>query len=193
MPPGAAPTEMEVLSMRALEAWTERLARWLALLAAISLVLMMVQTVIDVVMSRVFNSPIEGNIEVISVYHMVLVVFLPLAMVELRHEHINADLFVQMLSEPLQRAVYVFGCLISLGFFGLLCYQTWIDAIESLKINEVLMGSIYVPVWPAKFALPIGFAVMLLVVVLHIVRTLTDAGFKPVPPAPDAPENLPAI
>lgn len=179
--------------MRALEAFTERLARWLAVLAAISLVLMMLQTVFDVVMSRVFNSPIEGNMEVISVYHMVLVVFLPLAMVELRHEHINADLFVQMLSGPLQRAVYAFGCLVSLGFFGILCYQTWIDAVESLKIDEVLMGSIYVPVWPAKFALPIGFGVMLLVVVLHIVKALTDRSFSPVPPAPDSPENLPAI
>lgn len=179
--------------MRTLEAWTERLARWLALAAAFSLVLMMLQTVIDVVMSRVFNSPIEGNMEVVSVYHMVLVVFLPLAMVELRHEHINADLFVQMLSEPLQRLVYVFGCLVSLGFFGTLCYQTWIDAIESLKIGEVLMGSVYVPVWPAKFALPIGFLAMLLVIVLHIGKALTDPGFKPVPPAPDTPENLPAI
>lgn len=179
--------------MRALEAWTERLARWLAIVAAVSLVLMMLQTVIDVIMSRVFNKPIEGNMEVISVYHMVLVVFLPLAMVELRHEHINADLFVQMLPQPLQRGVYVFGCLISLGFFGTLCYQTWIDAIESLKIDEVLMGSVYVPVWPAKFALPIGFASMLLVILLHIARTLTDPSFKPLPPAPDAPENLPAV
>lgn len=178
--------------MRAFEASTQRLAHWLALFAAFSLVLMMLQTVVDVVMSRVFNSPIEGNMEVISVYHMVLVVFLPLAMVELRHEHINADLFVQMLPAPLQRAVYVFGCLISLGFFGILCYQTWIDAIESLKINEVLMGSIYVPVWPAKFALPIGFMAMLLVIVLHIVQALTDRGFKPVPPAPDA-SDLPPI
>jgi len=178
--------------MRAFEAWTQRLAQGLALFAAFSLVLMMLQTVVDVIMSRVFNSPIEGNMEVVSVYHMVLVVFLPLAMVELRHEHINADLFVQMLPAPLQRMVYVFGCLISLGFFGILWYQTLIDAVESLKINEVLMGSIYVPVWPAKFALPIGFMAMLLVIVLHIVKALTDRSFKPVPPAPDA-SDLPPI
>lgn len=180
--------------MRAFEKVTERLAWALALLAGISLTLMMLQTVGDLVMSRVFAHPIEGNMEVVSVYHMVLVVFLPLAMVELRHEHINADLFVQMLPAPLQRAVYVFGSLISLAFFGTLCYQTWIDAVESWKIDEVVMGSIYVPVWPAKFALPLGFLAMLLVIVLHIFRALTDRSFNPTPPSPGGDDiHLPAI
>ncbi len=180
--------------MRSLEISIRRFAELLALAAGASLLLMLLQTVGDVVMSRVFQRPIEGNMEVISVYHMVLVVFLPLAIVELRHEHINADLFVRMMPWKLQRAVYVLGCLVSLGFFGVLCFQTWLDAVEAWKIDEVVMGSIYIPVWPAKFALPIGFLALLMAIVLHIVKTLFDRDFEPVPADPTPDEtHLPAI
>ncbi|MDF2765458.1 MAG: Tripartite ATP-independent periplasmic transporter, DctQ component, partial [Rhodospirillales bacterium] len=68
------------------------LAYAFALVAGVSIVLMMLQTVTDVFMTNVFGRPIEGNLEISSIYHMVLVVFLPLALVELRHENISADI-----------------------------------------------------------------------------------------------------
>lgn len=180
--------------MNMLEGFTKRLTQGLAFIAGASLLLMMLQTVGDVLMARFFNKPIEGNMEIISVYHMILIVFLPLALVELRHEHISADLFVRMMPAPLKRALYVLGCLVSIAFIGMLCYQTWIDAVEALKINEVVMGSIYIPVWPAKFALPVGFAAILLVLLLHVVKMITEPSFVPAPASPELDEeNLPAI
>lgn len=171
-------------AVRAFERVVGLLARALALVAGAGVLLMLLQTVLDVIMGRVFGRPIEGNLEIISVYHMVVVVFLPLALVELRHEHINADLFVRMLPAPARRAIYAFGCLISLGFFGALAWQTGIDAIEAWRIDEVMMGSVYVPLWPAKFALPIGFAAIELAVLLHLLKTLSDPVFEPIPPEP---------
>lgn len=174
--------------MRTLERVAAWLARWLAWAGGVALLLMMLQTVLDLLMARAFGRPIEGNQEIVSVYHMVLVVFLPLAMVELRHEHISADLFVRLLPRRLQRAAYVLGCVISLGFFGILCYQTGVDALTSFRIDEVMMSSIYIPLWPAKFALPIGFVAMLLVIVVNMLKALTDPTFDPAPAAPLADE-----
>lgn len=170
--------------MHRFEMITRRLANLLAVVAGLALLLMMIQTVTDVALGHLAGSPIEGSLEVISSYYMVMIVFLPLAMVELRHEHINADLFVRMLSKPAQRVIYVFGALVTLAFFGILGWQTWLDALESLAIDEVLMGSIYVPVWPAKFALPIGFLAISLAVVLHIAKAISSADFDPTPPEP---------
>src|SRR5690606_4638954 len=110
--------------MRLLEKIISTIAFALALIAGVSLMLMMLQTVVDVLMNNFAGAPIEGNLEIISAYHMVLVVFLPLAYVELRHEHINADLVVRLMPRGLQRSVYVFGCLVSLAFFGALTWQT---------------------------------------------------------------------
>jgi len=155
-------------------------------IAGVSLLLMMTQTVVDVMLNNFMGAPIEGNLEIISVYHMVLVVFLPLAYVELRHEHINADLFVRMMPPTAQRIIYVFGCVVSCCFFGVLGWQTLLDAISSYQIKEVIMGSIYVEVWPSKFSLPIGFLAILLVLLLHIWKALTDPSFEPVPENPEA-------
>lgn len=161
-----------------------KIAQALALIAGVSLILIMLQTVSDIGMSRLFNKPIEGNIEIISGYHMVFVVFLPLAFVELRHEHINADLFVRTFPKGLQRVVYIFGAVVSLIFFSILIYQTWLDAVESWKISEVVMGSIYVPIWPAKFSLPIGFLAILLAICSNIAQAVVDPDFSPTPPEP---------
>lgn len=163
---------------------TRAIAFGLVVIAGISLMLMMLQSVLDVFMDNIFGAPIEGNLEVISIYHMVLVVFLALAYVEIKHEHISADLFVRLMPPILQKICYVFGCIISLLFFGALTYQTGIDAIASFNITEVVMGSIYIVVWPAKVALPIGFGAMCLVVVLHMIKTITDKDFDPTPTDP---------
>ncbi len=178
--------------MRALQSLIWRFANGLALVAGAGLVLMVLQTCADVVLSRLFQWPIEGNMEVVSNYYMVMLVFLPLALVELRHEHINADLFVRMLPRGLQRVLYGVGCLVSLGFFGVLFWQTLQDAMGSLRIGELIMGAVYLPVWPAKFLLPIGFLAILLAFVLHFIRNLVDPAFEPVPADPaQHPEQLP--
>ena len=157
----------------------------LAAVGGVALVLMMVQTVADVVADQFFSRPIPGNLEVISVYHMVLVVFLPLAFIERRHEHIQVDLVYQLMPRALQRITLVLGYLLSAGFFGILTWRTWGDAMKALAKNEMLMGNVYVIIWPAKFVLPIGFGAIGLVVLLHAWRAATDATFVPKPPASD--------
>ena len=99
-------------------------AKALAVLSSVTVLLMMIQTVVDVTSNNLLGRPIEGNAEIIAAYYMVMIVFLPLAFVELRHEHINADLLVRSFPPPARRAVYAFGALVSLGFFGVLTWQT---------------------------------------------------------------------
>ncbi|MBY5986569.1 TRAP transporter small permease subunit [Roseovarius atlanticus] len=169
--------------------WTRRLGIVLAVLATVSLFLMMLQTVIDVLASNLAGRPIPGNLEIISVYHMVLVVFLPLAFVELKHEPISVDLVYQMLPERLQRWVLVAGYLVTATFFGFLLWQTGADALRSLEMNEMMMGAVFLTIWPAKLALPIGFAAALLVVVANAWQAVTDPDFNPSPDAPDDVET----
>lgn len=175
--------------MRIFESLVKKFAYLLAGLAALSLVLMMLQTVMDVILNNVINKPIEGNLEVISIYHMVIIVFLPLALVELRHEHINSDLLVINFSKFWRRFTYIFGAVVTLVFIGILFWQSLIDALQSFEINEVVMGSIYVPVWPARFALPLGFSAFMLVVLLHIIHAFTKPDFDPTPSSPDSDKD----
>lgn len=160
------------------------LAMLLAALGAAAVLLMLLQTVADVAMANFAGRPIPGNLEIISLYHMVALVFLPLAFVEMRHEHISVDLVVRLLPRGAQRVILVMSYLVSAAFFSLLFYQTLLDALASWRLGEITMGAIYVTVWPAKFALPAGFLAILLMVLLHAWRAATDPGFEPVPADP---------
>ena len=156
--------------------------------AGIGLILMMVQTTMDVAADNLWQHPIPGNLEIISVYHMVLVVFLPLAFVEWQHENIQVDLLWQVLPRLLQRLSLIFGYLLGAGFFAILAWQTYLDAINALAKNELMMGNVYVMVWPAKFVLPVGFASIFLVSMRHAAHAVFDPDFEPFPPAD--PESL---
>lgn len=173
--------------------WPEKairvLSNGLTFLAGIALLLMMGQMVLDVFLTYFFNKPIEGNLEVVSIYHMVAVVFLPLAMVELRHEHIHVDLVVRWLPQWMQRVIYIFGSLISAAFFAILAYQTWLDALKSYRIDEIVMGAVYVTIWPAKFILPFSFFLIMLAVLLHAWKALFHPDFDPTPAAPDTEDS----
>jgi len=171
----------------------EKVIRWVALaLAAISgvaLLLMMTQTVVDILMKNILGRPIEGNLEIMSVYHMVAIVFLPLAAVELKHEHITVDLLVQFFPRRLRRITDTLGYLVSAVFFGILAYQTGLDAVKAFRIDEILMTSILITIWPAKFSLPIGFTAVMLASALHAWQAATDPDFDPTPESPDLPAD----
>ncbi|MGV0910354.1 TRAP transporter small permease [Martelella sp. FOR1707] len=163
----------------------KRLAMLLAVLALASLFFMMLQTVIDVLASNLAGRPIAGNLEIISVYHMVLVVFLPLAFVERNNEHITVDLLYNALPAWPRRWVLVAGYGVTAFFFGLLAWQTGADALRSFQLNEMIMGAVYVTIWPAKLALPIGFAAACLMVLANAYQAATDPDYDPSPAAPE--------
>ena len=155
--------------------------------AGACLLLMMLQMVADITLKAVFNEPIEGNLEVVSYYYMVAVVFLPLGLVELEHEHIHVDMFVRPLPPAARNIVYVGANLVAIVFVGLLAYQTFLDALRATEIDEVVMGTILVPIWPAKWALPVGFVSLILALLANIARALADLkGFEPRQQAPVA-------
>lgn len=163
----------------------------LAGLAMLCLLLMMFQVVGDVVLKYAFNAPIENNLEIVSFYYMVAVVFLPLAMVERRHEHINVDLFVLLLPKRVQQIIYAFAAVTACLFFALLAYQTCLDAFNSTAKGEVMMGTNLVPIWPTRWLLPVGFSLISLMTLNHAARALVDPAFDPIPETPELETDIP--
>lgn len=156
-----------------------------ASIGGVCLVLMMLQMVLDVILKFFLNAPIEGSLEVVSYYYMVAVVFLPFGLVELKHEHINVDMFVSWMPMGWKNAIYILAGVMALVFLSMLTYQTTIDALHATSINEVVMGTRLVPIWLAKWALPVGFFVMMLAVGANILQAAVN--FQSFEPKQDAP------
>jgi TRAP-type C4-dicarboxylate transport system permease small subunit len=136
------------------------------------LALMVLHITIDVLLRALFNAAVVGTLESVSYYHIVFAVFLPLAYVERRGEHIRVDLFVQKMPLRVQFALYLFACLIGLGFFGALTYQSFLDALRSTERQETIMSNFLFYIWPSRWALPLGFGAACLAILNAILKAL---------------------
>ena len=72
--------------------YTSTLVAWVS---GAALLLMMLHIAADVALRYLFSAPLHGTVEIVSTYYMVAVVFLPLALIELRNGHIVVELVSQ--------------------------------------------------------------------------------------------------
>lgn len=148
------------------------ISRALMVAGCLFLLLMMLHVSADVILRFVVNEPIIGTLETVSYYYMVLAVFLPLASVERAGEHIRVDLFVQLMPRWLQLGLYLMGCVIGLAYFGVLAWQGYVDALRSTERLETIMSNFLFYIWPSRWALPVGFAAVVLAVLANMARAI---------------------
>jgi len=145
---------------------------WLALLAG---VLMMTHVTINVASRYLFNRPLEGTTEIVAAYYMVVVAYLPWAWIARHDRHIVARVF-QRLGTPrfdfwLEIAVKVF----TIVYVSVFTYQTLLAAVQRTRAGEVwLAGTMYLPVWPSRWMLPIAGALMVIYLVLRVLSDIAD-------------------
>ncbi len=142
--------------------------------SSVFLLLMMLHVTADVFMKYFFNAP------TVTYYYMIGVVFLPLAAVELRNEHIAVDLFVKRGSPRTQLLFYAFACLCGMLYFGILTWQTFRDALRATAGRETVMANFLFYVWPSPWALPLGMGAMVLALGWNLCRAL-KSGRAPEP------------
>ncbi|SFU19363.1 TRAP-type C4-dicarboxylate transport system, small permease component [Sedimentitalea nanhaiensis] len=151
--------------------------RWLNIgtitAACLVILLMMMHITLDVGVRYFFNGQIVGTLEWVSFYYMVALVFLALGYVEYKNENIRVDLFAQMMPKSVQLGLYVFACILGLIFFGMLFWQSLLDAIRATQRAEEAMSNFRFLIWPARWALPIGFAGALLAVLANLLRAFS--------------------
>ena len=162
--------------MNRLLAWLQKpidLMLWLALLAGF---LMMVHVTIDVTGRYVFNRPLDGTTEIVAAYYMVMVAYAPWAWLASRDRHIVAGMF-QHIGTPR----FDFWLEIVVKVFSVLCvsvftYQTFWAALRQTRNGEVwLAGTMYIPVWPSRWILPVSGAFMAIYLVLRVISDVAGA------------------
>jgi TRAP-type C4-dicarboxylate transport system permease small subunit len=141
-------------------------------LATLFLILMALHVSLDVGLRYIFGKSFTGTLEFVSFYYMVAVVFLPLAYVELQQEHISVDVLVGRLPPMVQLIFYIFASTLSLIYFSMLCYQSYLDALSATVRMETAMANFTFYLWPSRWALPIGFAAMFLAILANMIKAL---------------------
>ncbi len=82
------------------------IASWILMaIGGVVIILLMLHITADVAGKYFFNTPIIGTLEIVSRYYMVAVVFLPLAFVQIRRQHLTVEMFTMKITTGNIRAM----------------------------------------------------------------------------------------
>jgi len=153
----------------------EWIARALSAVAMLTLVPMMFLVAADVVGRYIFNSPIPGVFEINTNFFMILVVFFPMAYVHVHDEHVFISLFTDKLPPVIKKLLDTFSVTIGAVIYALIGLYGAKMAIKATSVLEYSPGIIDVPIWLAKWLVPIGafvFCAELLISVAKHIRSI---------------------
>jgi TRAP-type C4-dicarboxylate transport system permease small subunit len=140
------------------------LARLHAVALAISSLAVLVMALvggIDVISATTLDRPIPGVYEATELL-MVALTVLAMSSLQARRRNIAVDVISARLPLTAQRSISLLSNLLGLIFFGLIAWQGWLLAWESVRVQEYAQGGVQIPVFPSKIAFAIGMTLLVL-------------------------------
>jgi TRAP-type C4-dicarboxylate transport system permease small subunit len=157
----------------------------LTTIAGLLMMAMMAHIVADVLAKWLFNSPIDGTLEIVSHYYMVGLIYLPLAYVQHRGSHIVAEIFTQNLADRVRAGLEGVIGLFLFVYVILFVWTSGREAIEKTAEKEFLEATeSFIVIWPTRWFVTFGFAIMGCYAIYQAIRNLKAAGTGEVPGAP---------
>ena len=155
--------------MRRLAALRDAALSVLALVGAVAVIALMVHVCADIAMRNLWNRSIPATYEVVVNYYMVALAFIPLAWVERSGAMIQVEVINGALSPMMLRVSDMLVALISAVIYATLAWVTWQVAVRQSGVGGfVTANQIRVPVWPAYWLPPTGFALAALAAALKL-------------------------
>jgi TRAP-type mannitol/chloroaromatic compound transport system permease small subunit len=146
----------------------ERFALAILLVGGLGMLISMFLGAGDVVGTQFFGWPLHGAKE-ITESTMVLIVFGALAYAQIRRAHIRVELVHSHMTPRVQAAMDVIADIAALIFFSILVWQCTIEAVLSWQIGEAADGLLRFPLYPARWILVAGTALLILRLVLDLI------------------------
>ena len=171
-------------SLKLASSWLAEVERAGAAVASFTVFAMMCMVFTDVIGRKLFNSPVQGAVEV-SELALPAIVYLGIAYVQAKREHIKLELFSSRLSGLATWLQDLFVSFLSLAICVIITVLIGRSAWVSVAIAEHTMGVVDIPIWPAKCAVFLGFLLLSVRLVIQLVELCID-GRK----APDVTDNV---
>lgn len=142
--------------METIKKLNDQLTRVLLVFAAVLAFLLCFLVVADVVGRVVFNSPVKGTTEIVSL-SIVVICYLQAGFAIRSGGMLHVDMFVSKAGPRGQSIMSAMAALAGLAFFTFVCVGSFEGAAHAWNTNEFEgEGALRVPVWPARFILVLG-------------------------------------
>lgn len=152
--------------------WIARITKWLTILAACCIAVMMVIIFFDIVGTKFFGVSIPGALD-ISEELMVFLTLLPLAYLAAEKGHINITLLESRLPPGIRFLLEIVQYVIATGITGIITWRVFVQFQKSYQFMQLKSG-LDMPVWPANLVTVIAFGFLTLVWFLQLAKTLVS-------------------
>ncbi|MEM6438480.1 MAG: TRAP transporter small permease [Pseudomonadota bacterium] len=159
---------------------------WLNIVAAVTIFVVMLGTVISIV-TRIVWTPIPGYLDV-SELSIAIFAFLGVAYAQRHGAHIRMEMVIGAVPERLRWLVEAIGSLAALALVLLLLRYSW-DFFVFAWENGDSTVDYEIPTWPAKLLVPVAFAIWALRLTIESIGWLRLALFGGEPVAVPMPES----
>ncbi len=127
----------------------------LALLSALTLLVITVVVSADVVMRNFLDSPLRGTVTYVE-FGLVCASFLAFPWVLSQGGHIAVDLIVARLGRTMRWYVELVSHLIVVATMGVMAWATAQAALASFHRRERFAGLVDLPLWPARVTIAVA-------------------------------------
>ncbi|MFI5623393.1 TRAP transporter small permease subunit [Nocardioides sp. NPDC051685] len=187
--PEAAPRE---LATHSTAAETKARPGWLRVLQVIDvmsiacaavggvvLVAMMCTVIADVTRRTLSNNPLDGTLDLTQFAYMPTVIALGLGYALLRSDHIRVNLLTGSAGPRTQRILEVLGMAFTLGTAAFLMQFGAQKAQMAQQFDESSVGVDWLPIWPYRWVVVVGLAVLGFQAIAQLVRAVAEPDFTP--------------
>lgn len=147
-----------------------RLVRLLLAAAALLIFLLSFLVVADVIGRAVFNSPVKGTPELVSM-SIVIICFLLAGYAVQSGGMIHADILVSVFGVRGQAFAQLLSAVLGILFFGLIVWGSFEPTLHAWTSGEYEgEGALRVPVWPARIVVLVGSLLVVASYLLNAAR-----------------------
>jgi TRAP-type C4-dicarboxylate transport system permease small subunit len=154
--------------MNYLDKFNKFLNKILMILGGIAVLSLMSLATGNVVL-RIFHMPYRGAYEIVSFLGAVVIAF-ALAYTQKRKGHIVVDILTEKFPKKLNRVLDAINYFVTLIFFSVITWQTFIWGMKIWESNEV-SETLKVIYYPFVFAVSLGFAVLSFTLLVDLLQT----------------------
>ena len=133
--------------------------------------LTMVIVGIDVVARYIFNNPIIGVTDLVTLF-IPIFVFLPLAATEIHNKHIRVEFMTENWSPVWRNILEIVAFFAGLILMGFMAWVLWGFALDAFSAGQYLPGLRRIRAWPTKFCMAFGATLFFIQCMLGLLKNV---------------------
>ena len=128
----------------------------LSALAGLGVLALMVHVVANAVSRATVSVPINGTLEYVGNWYLPIIVLCAFALAQQKRQHVEARILFDKAPGRVKSEFETAGYLLTLVVAGMFAWSSLLNAVDAMEIGRTA-GVSGIVVWPAYFAVPLGF------------------------------------